>query len=386
MMTIVDEVVQLSRTYPEQLRNKKTEGLKLVGYTGRYVPEELIHASGAVPYLLCRGGEAEPLDAVLPYMLRFMSPFARAQIGYHLLGMDPVLPMLDLIIAQCDDCHMSRLADLFEYFELPTHRIGVPADWKKTIARDYYYKGIIELKEKLETITGNTITDERLRKSVTSLNKVRELLTKISLLRKIHPPALGGYDFIRLTHCSFTIEPDEMVTHLEKIYGQLREEASSSHKKSPRILLAGHVVGIGDYVVLKLIEDVGGVIVGEALDEGMRHHLWQVPTEGDIIDQLVETYYLTRTPPSIFQPAWKERAAYLKQLTDELNIDGVIWYQLTFEEIYDMESSFVAKVMAEKKIPFLKLESSYEYAREAMGPLTTRVESFIESLKTRGGK
>jgi hypothetical protein len=34
-------------------------------------------------------------------------------------------------------------------------------------------------------------------------------------------------------------------------------------------------------------------------------------------------------------------------------------------------------------IPFLKLESSYEYSREAMTPLTTRVESFIETVRQR---
>jgi benzoyl-CoA reductase/2-hydroxyglutaryl-CoA dehydratase subunit BcrC/BadD/HgdB len=62
----------------------------------------------------------------------------------------------------------------------------------------------------------------------------------------------------------------------------------------------------------------------------------------------------------------------------------VIWYELSFEEIYDLECSIISKAMAEMNIPLLKLESSYEYAREAMAPLTTRVESFIESIKQRG--
>jgi benzoyl-CoA reductase/2-hydroxyglutaryl-CoA dehydratase subunit BcrC/BadD/HgdB len=44
----------------------------------------------------------------------------------------------------------------------------------------------------------------------------------------------------------------------------------------------------------------------------------------------------------------------------------------------------MSKTMGEINIPFIKLESSYEYAREAMGPLATRVESFIESIKRRG--
>ena len=112
------------------LRGYKQESKILVGYTGRFVPEELIVAAGAVPHLICRGGEPESPEAALPYILRFMSPFARAQIGYHILGVDPVMPLLDLIVAQCDDCHMSRLADMLEYFELPVMRLGVPSDWK----------------------------------------------------------------------------------------------------------------------------------------------------------------------------------------------------------------------------------------------------------------
>lgn len=111
-MDIIEELAQIARTRPETLRKQKEKGITIIGYTGRFIPEELIYACGATPYLMCRGGEPEPPEAVLPYMLRFMSPFARAQIGYYLLGRDPVIPMLDLIVAQCDDCHMGRLADL----------------------------------------------------------------------------------------------------------------------------------------------------------------------------------------------------------------------------------------------------------------------------------
>jgi benzoyl-CoA reductase/2-hydroxyglutaryl-CoA dehydratase subunit BcrC/BadD/HgdB len=99
--------------------------------------------------------------------------------------------------------------------------------------------------------------------------------------------------------------------------------------------------------------------------------------------KLGESYYLERTPPSIFQPAWEERTEALKRLIRDFNIDGVIWYQLSFEEIYDMESSIIARVLNEMNIPFLKLESSYEYSREAMAPLTTRIESFVETIKRR---
>ena len=382
-MDILEELAQIARTRPERLKEQKGKGVKIVGYVGRFVPEELIHASGAVPYLMCRGGEPEPPDAVIPYMLRFMSPYARSQIGYHLLGIDPVVPMLDLIVAQCSDCHESRLADLLEYFKLPTVRLGVPPDWKKSLSREYYQKRLTWLREKLEVLTGNKISGEKLKKSIEFFNQTRDFLSRINLLRKKQPPPIGSYDFIRLNHYSFYCDLEKLLPKLNELYKQLQKGKSPFSREAPRILLAGHVVGIGDYVVPKLIEDSGGVVVAEFMDEGMRQFAWNVKTDGDLMNNLGETYYLLRAPPSIFQPAWEERVEIIKKLIRDFNINGVIWYELSFEEIYDLECSILSKAMDEVNMPFLKLESSYEYSREAVGPLTTRVESFIESVKQR---
>ncbi len=377
------ELAQIARTRPEKLKERRAKGVKVVGYIGRFVPEELIYASGAVPYLLCRGGQPEPPDAVIPYMLRFMSPYSRSQIGYHLLGIDPVVPMLDLIVAQCSDCHESRLADLFEYFKLPTMRLGVPQDWEKALSRDYYYRELARLKEKLESLTGNEITEQKLKQSTDSLNKIRDTLAKINLLRKKQPPPLGGDDFIRLNHYSFYADPEQVLPKLSDLHKELQKAKSPFSPQPPRLLMAGHVVGVGDYVVPRLIEDSGGVVVAEFLDEGMRHHQWPVKSNGDLMTSLGKSYYLERTPPSLFQPAWEARTAAIKKLIKDFNIDGVIWYQLSFEEVYDLECSVVSKAMGEMNVPLLKLESSYEYSREAVGPLTTRIESFIETVRQR---
>ncbi len=377
------ELAQIARTRPEKLKERKAKGIKVVGYVGRFVPEELIYASGAIPYLLCRGGQPEPPDAVIPYMLRFMSPYGRSQIGYHLLGIDPVVPLLDLIVAQCSDCHESRLADLFEYFKLPTMRLGVPQDWEKSLSRDYYYKELARLKEKLESLTGNQITKAKLKASTDALNSIRDILSKINILRKKQPPPLGGDDFIRLNHYSFYGDPEETLPKLDKLYQELQKGKSPFSKDAPRLLMAGHVVGVGDYVVPRLIEDSGGVVVAEFLDEGMRQADWKVKANGDLMADLGKSYYLERTPPSLFQPAWEKRIAVIKKLIKDFSIEGVIWYQLSFEEVYDLECSVISKAMDEINIPLLKLESSYEYSREAVGPLTTRIESFIETVRQR---
>jgi benzoyl-CoA reductase subunit C len=383
VMTILEELAQIARTRPEKLKERKAKGAKLVGYTGRFVPEELIHASGAVPYLMCRGGDAEPVDATIPYLLRFMSPYYRTQIGYHLLGIDLIIPMLDLIVLQAGDVQESRVADVFDYFKLPASRLGVPSDWEKSIALGYYQKRLTILKDKLETLTGQKITDARLKKAIESVNSIRTILRKIDLLRRKQPPPIGGYDFIRLNHYSFYGDPEVLSGRLNDLYQQLQNDRSPFPAEAPRILLVGHVVAIGDYTVPKLIEASGGVIVAELLDEGMRHCAWNVATEGDLMSNLGTTYYIERTPPSVYQPSWRKRADIIRKMIKDLNIDGVVLYQLTFEEIHDMESPIIAKAVAEMKVPFLRLESSYEYSREPLGTLVTRIESFIESTKQR---
>jgi benzoyl-CoA reductase/2-hydroxyglutaryl-CoA dehydratase subunit BcrC/BadD/HgdB len=262
-------------------------------------------------------------------------------------------------------------------------RLGVPPDWEKPISRDYYHKGLIRLKQTLEGLSGNEISEDRLKESMESLDEIRELLSKICLLRKTQPPAIRGDDFIHLNHATFYCDPEVLIPKLNDLYEELQKRKSTFSTEAPRILLAGHVVGVGDYVVLKLIEEAGGVIAAEFLDEGIRQCVQNAKTDGDLMSNLAETYYLRMTPPSIFQPAWKDRIDSIKRLIQDYRIDAVIWYELSFEEIYDLECSVISKEMSQMNIPFLKLESSYEYSREAIGPLTTRVESFVESVKQK---
>jgi benzoyl-CoA reductase/2-hydroxyglutaryl-CoA dehydratase subunit BcrC/BadD/HgdB len=383
MSEILQELGDLARTRPIRLKAKKAQGKKVIEFTGQYVPDAMIYAADAEPYYLGRGGEPEPPDAVLPYMLRFMNPFARSQVGFHLLDLDPVTPISDLIIAQQTDCHVGRISELMEYLKLPVFKVGVPSDWKKQIAFDYYTKALGRMKSKLEQVTGNPITEEKLKNSVQQTNKIHALLRKISELRKQDASPLGGYDFIRLNHYSLLVEPDATIEKLEKLYDELKSAPARFPANAPRILLAGRIVAIGDYVPIKLIEEAGALIAVEMLDEGIRPYFWDVALNGDTLKGLSEMLYHHKTPPSVFQPAWKERMERMKALMDEYRIDGVIWYQLSFDEIYDMECSCIQKWMDELGKPMLKLESSYEYSREATGPLTTRIESFVETLKER---
>lgn len=234
MSKIMSELADMARSRPTELKELKGKGKKVVEYTGSYIPEQLIYAAGAEPYLLYRGGEPEPPDTVLPYMLRFMNPQARSQVGFWNLDLDPVTPIADLIVAQQTDCHVGRITELMEYLKWPVYKVGVPSDWEKPHTKEYYYKALGKLKTKLEELTGNKVTDEGLKKSIIAINKINQAFRKIDELRKADPSAIRGTDFFQLNHYSFACEPGVTASKLEALYKELKGKGGVFPKGAPR--------------------------------------------------------------------------------------------------------------------------------------------------------
>lgn len=381
MKEILKELELLAKARVKELAQAKKDGTPIVEYTGAFIPEELIRAAGAETYLMCRGGEPEPTDAILEYTIRFLNPLARSMAGFMLLGLDPVTPNADLLVAQQTDCHQARVTELLELKGINVQKVGVPTDWDKRMTYEYYLSSLKKMMEKVEAITGKAVDQELAKAYFHKSNQINELLRKLGELRKKENPPLGLSEMIRLHHYSLVVDQDVIIEKLTQLYEKLKDAPGKFAEKAPRILFVGRALAIGDYTVPRVFENSGAIGVCEIFDEGVRVIEKDVELEGDLLENFAKNRYLDTLPICNFQPAWETRFARIKQLAEEYRVDGIVWYQLSFDEIYDMECTCVANWLKDSRISFLKLESSYEYSREAMAPLTTRIESFIESLK-----
>ena len=381
MKEIMQELDRLSSKRPLEIVKDKKEGKKVVEYFGDFVPEQWIVAAGMDPFLICKGGDPQPPEATLDYMLRFMNPLAATMAGAYLMNLDPVMPIADCVAIQQSDCHYGRMSEILEYKGVPVYKIGVPADNVVGISQEYYRNELKEFRAKLEEIAGHPISDDDIRANYAKTNKINELLRKIDELRKKDNPPITFSDFIKLNHYTYRVSYDESIAALEKIYDELKDAPGVHKEGAPRILIMGRAVALGDYMVPSIIEAAGGEIVSEFLDEAIRPFRCDISTEGDVIEAYASAIYDKKVPITIFQPAWDTRFEHLEELIKEYKVDGILWYQLAFDEIYDMEFTVLRAKLAKMGMPVMKLESSYEYSREAMAPLTTRLESFVESIK-----
>jgi benzoyl-CoA reductase/2-hydroxyglutaryl-CoA dehydratase subunit BcrC/BadD/HgdB len=379
----ISEFAKIPSEYLSEIRNQKAEGKKIICYYGSRVPVEIIYASGGFPYALYDGGDAGPPEAGIKYLLAFINVQSRYQVGQHDLGLNPVTPNADLIVVDCKEADSERVASAFEFMGLPVWKLGVPQDWGKEIALNYYTRQLESLKHKLEDVTGQTITEDRLKQSTIKYNRIREFLSLIGEARKEDTFPISAEKFIKLNHNILRVKPGTAISYLEKITTILKKERVEASGDRTRIMLVGRALAFGDYALVQMLDELGAACVAEHFDEAMLHK-GSVSVEGNQIDNIAKFYLREMLPPCFFTPSWKVRWNKIKNLVDEYRVDGLLYYLLSFDVIYDLENSVFSKKASEAGIPYLTLESSYNFSREATESLKNRIESFVKICRSRG--
>jgi len=373
-------VAELLHNSAEQIKKAKERGTAIIGYfPGGYVPEEIIHASGALPLCLCDGTDSSAKEA-LSILPNVICPFARAQAGEMLLKTNPYYNMLDLLIVPSTCQHLKKVGDILEYYgKVKVFKLGVPYQNDNDFEMEYYINRFKALKDAIETVTGAEITNEKMFESIDLYNRLRELLKGISLLRRDPRVPIDSFDFINLNHASFYADPVLMTETTEALYKKLSGSRPVTVSRKPRLLLAGPNLSRGDYGLLKTIEDSGAEIVMEDLFEGIRYYWHGIEKTSSPLESIAGGYLRGRIPGAFMRSSSKRRLEFLLRLIEDFNVSGVIWYELMCCEFYDEEAYLFDKKLREHGIPMLIVESNYD-SSEA-GSLKTRIDAFIEMIK-----
>ena len=368
------------KTRLTDLSKAKEQGSKVIGFSaGGYLPEELVLACDAIPLCFIQAGDNAVLRDAGAFICRWLDPFWRSQIGYLTSGKDPYYTIADLIVIPITDNHVRGFSNTVGYYTpgIESFVFGVP-HVKDGYALDYYLHGITRLKKKLEEFTGVEITESRLKNAIRLCNRERELFREINRMRKSENMAVTGKDVVALHHGSFLADKEVMVDILDSFVKEAREKAPLP-QDGPRILFTGSTLARGDSKVMNIISESGGVIVIEEFAEGIRPPGDNVKTEGDLMSNLAKSYFMERICPGWFRPG-TERLDFLVKLAGDYHAAGMIWYQLLYRESYKVESYFFpGKLKKETGLPMLVVESEYD-AMET-GPMKTRIETFIETIR-----
>jgi len=372
-MKALEEVRALSdAVFNPAMEKWKSEGGKIAGYFCTYVPEEIIYAAGLLPYRVRPTGCTSTMEADA-YLSHVNCTYVRSCLEFAL---EHKYDFLDGVVFSNSCDHVRRLHDLwrekapgpeFDYLVQVPHKTG-----EEQIS--FFREDLALLKAELEGAFGRRITDESLSQAVEVYNETRELLRQLYDLRQQSNPPISGADCLRVVLASTAAPKPQVNELLRRLLSELADEKGRSDHTA-RLMVLGSLYD--DPAHTEVIEELGGLVVADALCFGSRYFWQRVEIDGDPLLGLARSY-LTRPSCARMTEGLVERGDFVKGLIDRYKVDGVIFQRIRYCDLWGGELFYLRKKLREWGIPLLSLER--EYALGGTGQLKTRVQAFLERI------
>lgn len=369
-LTRFDRMVQNSIDYATYA---KKQGKKVVSIFCEYTPRELVLAAGAVPVCACGGSHQMALSSEkeLPANL---CPLIKSSYGFHIEHANPLFEMSDLVIAETTCDGKKKMYEMMG-IEKPMHVLELTQKPDETEAFNHWLSEVRILKFKLEQLTGNAITDEKLSNAIKMMNRERKLRRTIATLTD---KGLKGSEILDAKSLIACI-PEDLEAY-ENIIAQAQALPNDLSEK-PRILMTGVPMPHGAEKVIDLIEEAGAKVVVQESCTGVKPILEDVDEAGDPLEAIAKKYFHLEC--SCMTPN-KGRFGLIDRLIDQYKPEGIVDLVWMACLTYSVESALLKRHIEEKhKMPFLKIET--DYSPSDIGQLRLRIESFLSLIESRRG-
>ncbi len=365
----------------KELQDAKAAGKKIIGTFCVFVPEEIVLAAGAVQVGLCAGAEIgkESAEKILP---RNTCALIKAFVGFKLSRLCPYLESCDLVVGETTCDGKKKAYEIFSDYA-PLYVMEVP-QMKQACDRDLWKAEILRFKDRIEEITGNTITASKLSEAIRQVNDRRRVLQRLNRLRAASPVPISGRDVLLINQISFYDDPVRFTENIGKLCDELEERVRAGKgiapAETPRLMLSGCPMAVPNWKLPYVIESSGAVVVGEESCIGTRNTRDLVAENGadleGLLDALVDRYL--KIDCACFTPN-QERLDHIVEMARDLKAQGVIHYGLSFCQPYTIEAFKVEKALKAANVPMLAIET--DYSMEDVEQLKTRVEAFVEMVR-----
>lgn len=376
----MDELSNFSRAaalperYGEEL---KKEGNRIIGYFCSYCPEEIIHAAGLHPMRLF--GTSQPIVKADRHLQAYCCSLARGALENALSG---AFDFLDGAVFPhtCDT--IQRLSDIwrlntdFGFFA----DVVLPVTLDRESAKEYLEAILRKFKRDLEGWVGAEITDEALHRSIETYNAIRTRLGRLYRLRSDNPGIIGGSDVATIVRGSMIMKRDSLPEHLDRLLEEIKEGRYSTGggDRGKRLIIAGSICDHADFY--GIVEQSGGVVVGDDLCTGGRYFEGLTEGNGDPVAAIARRYAARPICPAKHLSGSARGKALIAEVKKH-NAQGVIFFLLKFCDPHAFDYPYLKAMLEKAFIPSMLIEVEDQLPPE--GQLKTRFETFMHMLSSK---
>ncbi|MFC1851798.1 2-hydroxyacyl-CoA dehydratase subunit D [candidate division CSSED10-310 bacterium] len=378
MNKTLEKIKSLARsTMNPPLVDAKKNGRRIMGYFCSYIPEEIIHAAGFIPYRIRAVGSENTIRGD-----KYFSPLNCTFVRHCF---DKVLhddyAFLDgvVFLNGCD--HTRRMYDNWRDVR---QELAIGPEFLYMFVAPHvltqnslqqYNKELDKFKKTLESTFQITVEEKNLTASIKLYNYKRILLKKLDQKRSRHPVAITGSELLNVMLAITAIPIEDAIALLETL-DQLTEDRSVSQQGEVRLMLMGGCQEDLDHI--DMIEKMGALFVADNLCLGARHFHSEVDETEAPLEALAKRYLYHLSCPRMIN-GFSQRMEFITKTLDDYNIEAVIAEKLKFCDLWGGEIFLLKKELKKNNIPILAMER--ELFGGTSGQIKTRVQAFIEQVR-----
>ncbi|HQG33224.1 MAG TPA: 2-hydroxyacyl-CoA dehydratase family protein [Deltaproteobacteria bacterium] len=364
--------------YNPYVKSWKESGGAVIGFPCTFVPEEIIHAAGMLPYRL-RGIGTTSLSIGDTYFGPVICSFPKCVLQlagsgeYGFLdgaiitnGCDS-MRRLDECWRKAGEDYTGTLPKFFHYFGVPHKVTDYSIAW--------YEEEIREFIRSIETAFSVTITDESIAESVRLYNASRALLNRLDDMRSGDTVPITGEDALAVLLAGSSMPRERYNEILNRIVEHL-ENAPSVHDGRKRLMVVGSANDDLDF--FRLIEESGAIVVADSMCFGSRSYVDLTRDEGDPVAALARRYLNHSFCPRMFG-YYKERLSFIREKARSAKVDGVILQNIRFCDLHGSENGIFERDLEAEGIPCMRMEREYGPLVET-GRVRMRIDAFMERI------
>jgi benzoyl-CoA reductase/2-hydroxyglutaryl-CoA dehydratase subunit BcrC/BadD/HgdB len=371
------EMQRLTSPFPESVVVKewKASGRKVIGWYNPYIPEEIIHAAGVLPFEVT--GDNEPVQMQGAEANIYSNSCSKIRTCWQ-MQLDGKYGFLDGYVSShmCDQD--MRLSEVWAYYAKLPYMDNIYAPRKRDeVAVQLYMKDIDGFRDRLSQYVICRIPDQHIADSIKVYNRGRELMGQLYELRKRDRPPVTGAEAVEVSKAAARLPREQFNELMEQLLEEI-ERTGREVEKTRRLMIIGS--DLHNTNLIARLESLDAVVVVDEMDIGVRRASGQVDTQLPPMEALARYYILGRP---VDKHNWDSdgRLEFIGEMAEQYKVDGVVSQIVRFCTYNGWDKFDLKKQMEEADIPLLELDM--EYGHPGGSQVQIRAEAFMEMVESR---
>lgn len=355
-----------------QVERYVAEGKRIIGVGPYYVPEELVHAGGGVPFGVW--GMVGPAVEAKKYFPPFFCSICQMTLEMGLTGkLDKLSGMM--ITGLCDNLRpFSQNWSAGVGSKIPMIFVSQPQNRAFPGGRQYAIDSYTEVKRDVEECLGTIVEDGDLRASIALYNEWRTAMRTFVQLAGQHPAEVSVTDRVNVINAGYYLLKDEHLRLVRALNEALAALPSSLEGYKP-IVLSGIYEDIPS--ISAILEDNKFAIVADDLAKESRAFALRVPEEGDPVEALADGWCALKCDSVLFDPH-KDHCRRIPALAQEAGAAGVVILMAKFCDPEEYDEPITKRECKAAGVPVVTIE--VDQSTETYGQARTQLETFAELI------